>query len=155
MTAGYLSLILRTGFLVSQTHGLSGYKLVSIGMVLYITVFRGPVIYVETYRGMLWYYGVCGFGMFRYFWVCCSQSFRKSGARPKLIFSFCNAGYTWVCWLSLNILSLFTCDWVCLSKFFDVFVCFCMLFSLRNIHHLSVHFSKSTLLKTSFFGLNK
>ena len=44
-------------------------------------------------------------------------------------------------------LSIFACNWVCYSKFFDVFVGFHMLCSLLNIlaHHLSVHFSKSTL----------
>ena len=34
--------------------------------------------------------------------------------------------YPWLC------LSVFMCDWVCQSKFFDVVVCLCMLFSLTQ-----------------------
>ena len=57
---------------------MSGYKLGSIGIVLYISVFKGTVIYAEV----LW--NVCCFGMFGYFWhVGYPQSFRKSGARPQ------------------------------------------------------------------------
>ena len=48
----------------------------------------------------------------------------------------------------LAFLSMFTGEWICKSKRFDVVVCFCMLCSLLDIitNHLWVHFSKSTLL---------
>ena len=65
-------------------------------------------------------------------------------------------GYFLVCWLSFALvcLNMFACDEICLSTFFDVLVCFCMLCSLLDIlaHHVWMHFSKSTLFKFLHFS---
>ena len=57
---------------------------------------------------------------------------------------FFYVGYSLVC------LSMFGCDQVCLSTFFDFFFMLCSLLHILA-HHVWVNFSKSTLLYEIFF----